>query len=155
MNKKIFFSLIALATALVISSCGAKENHMSKTMMKGASSGLITLATTGNPSRLQGELGGTIIDSTMLMAEAEGLLNREKDEHLAPKALVTPNGDTYAMVAPTITQDNFIFKDAAGNIMRMDVGANEGHHMPFVVNEIMEDGGTPWYKEFWYWLFGN
>lgn len=40
------------------------------------------------------------------------MLNLEKEEHLAPKALVTPTGETNAMVAPTITKDNFILVDS-------------------------------------------
>ena len=133
----------------------AQSETTDKMGMDKASPGLITLATTGNPKPLQAELGGEIIDSGDLMGEAAGLLDLGKDEHLAPSALVTPDGETYAMVAPTITKDNFIFKNASGQIMRMDVGSNEGHHMPFVVNEIMEDGGTPWYVEFWYWVTGQ
>jgi hypothetical protein len=38
-----------------------------------------------------------------LKTKVGNLLNLEKQEHLAPKALVTPTGETYAMVAPTIT----------------------------------------------------
>ena len=56
------------------------------------------------------------------------------------------------MVAPTLTKDNFIFVDRMGNAKRMDVGATEGHYEPFVVQSIVEDGGTPWYVELWYWL---
>jgi hypothetical protein len=37
---------------------------------------------------------------------------------------------------------------------RMDVGDSEGHRMPFVVQTIVEDGGTPWYLEFWRWIDG-
>ena len=155
MKKSLSFLILAMVLALILSSCGKKEMMMPMTMMDGASNALVTLATTGNPKPLQAELGGEIVESTMLMAEAGDLLNLEKDEHLAPKALITPDGEVYAMVAPTITKDNFIFKDTEGNLMRMDVGSNEGHFMPFVVNEIMEDGGTPWYKEFWYWLTGK
>ena len=120
-----------------------------------ASPGLIRLATTGNPETLHEELGGTVISSAELQEKAGGVLDLENDEHLAPKALVTPDGKTYAMVAPTITQDNFIFVDAAGKLTRMDVGHTEGHHKPFAVEEIVGDGGTPWYVEFWYWLTGQ
>ncbi|MCA9469893.1 MAG: hypothetical protein KC643_31220, partial [Nitrospira sp.] len=70
----------------------------------------------------------------------------------APKALVTPTGETYAMVAPT---DNFILEDNTGQARRMDVGDSEGHHRPFVVQSIIEDGGTPWYVEFWHWIAGQ
>ncbi len=117
-----------------------------------ASAALIKLATTGNPDDLHEELGGEIISSADLQTQAGHLLDLEQNEHLAPKALVTPDGNTYAMVAPTITQDNFMLLDADGNLMRMDVGATEGNHIPFVVLTIVEDGGTAWYVEFWYWL---
>jgi hypothetical protein len=120
-----------------------------------ASQGLITIATTGNPEPLHTELGGTIISSEALQNKASNLLNLTKNEHLAPKALVAPNGETYAMVAPTITKDNFIFVDKKGNVARMDVGHTEGHYRPFVVRNIVEDGGTPWYTEFWYWVTGQ
>ena len=143
---------MVLMGGIVHSETASKMDGAMKDM---ASDALVTLATTGNPKPLQAELGGEIRDSAPLMAEAGALLDLEKKEHLAPSALVTPDGEVYAMVAPTITQDNFIFKNASGQIMRMDVGANEGHRMPFVVNEIMEDGGTPWYVEFWYWITGQ
>ena len=92
-----------------------------------ASDALVTLATTGNPDPLHKELGGTVISSAELQKRVGSLLNLEKMEHLAPKALVTPTGETYAMVAPTITKDNFILKELGsswGNVMRMDVGDN-------------------------------
>ena len=73
-------------------------------------------------------------------------------EHLAPDALVTPTGETYAMVAPTITKDIFILMDNQENVMRMDVGNTEEHRIPFVVQNIVEDGGTRWYVGIWYWL---
>ena len=120
-----------------------------------ASDALVTLATTGNPDPLRAELGGTVTSSEELQKKAGGLLKLEKQKHLAPKALVTPNGETYAMVAPTITKDNFILVDSQGNVMRMDVGNTEGHRMPFVVQQIVEDGGTAWYVEFWYWITGQ
>ncbi|GJL66754.1 MAG: hypothetical protein NPIRA05_17250 [Nitrospirales bacterium] len=82
------------------------------------------------------------------------MLNLEKEEHLAPKALVTPSGGTYAIVAPTITKDNFILVNSEGQARRIDVGDTEGHRMPFVVQSIMEDGGTLWYVEFWNWITG-
>ena len=119
-----------------------------------ASDALVTLATTGNPDPLHAELGGTVISSEKLQKKTGSLLNLEKQEHLAPNALVTPSGETYAMVAPTITKDNFILVDSQGNVMRMDVGNTEGHRMPFVVQQIVEDGGTAWYVEFWYWIAG-
>ena len=43
-------------------------------------------------------------------------------------------------------------KDNQGNVLRVDVGDSEGHRMPFVVETIVEDGGTPWYVEFWRWI---
>ena len=124
-----------------------------------ASSGLVTLATTGNPTPLHEELGGTVVDSKQLVAKiaAEKLgqfLDLEQNEHLAPMALITPDGDMFAMVAPTITKDNFILVTADGTARRMDVGNNERHNQPSVVTEIVEDGGTPWYLELWYWLTG-
>ena len=115
---------------------------------------MVTLATTGNPDPLQAELGGTVISSEDLQMKVGNLLNLDKQEHLAPKALVTLNGETYAMVAPTITKNNFILVDSQGQARRMDIGDSEGHHMPFVVQEIVEDGGTPWYVEFWHWITG-
>jgi len=119
-----------------------------------ASDALVTLATTGNPEPLHADIGGTVISSEALQKKASSLMKLDKTEHLAPKALVAPNGETYAMVAPTITKDNFIFVDSQGNLLRMDVGASEGHRMPFVVQDIVADGGTPWYVEFWYWVTG-
>ena len=79
-----------------------------------ASDALGTLATTGNPDPLQAELGGTVMSSENLQMKAGNILNLEKDEHLAPKAPVTPNGETYAMVAPTITKNDFILVDSQG-----------------------------------------
>jgi len=117
-----------------------------------ASDALVTLATTGNPEPLHTELGGTVISSEELQKKANAFMRLQKSEHLAPKALVTPTGEIYAMVAPTITKDNFILADSQGNVLRVDVGASEGHRMPFVVNTIVEDGGTPWYVEFWRWI---
>ncbi len=117
-----------------------------------ASDALVTLATTGNPEPLHAELGGTVISSDDLQKKANALMKLQKMEHLAPKALVAPNGDVYAMVAPTITKDNFILADSQGNMHRIDVGDSEGHRMPFVVNTVVADGGTPWYVEFWRWI---
>jgi len=56
------------------------------------------------------------------------------------------------MVAPTLTKDNFILADGQGNLLRVDVGDSKGHRMPFVVENVVEDGGTPWYVEFWRWI---
>lgn len=117
-----------------------------------ASDALVTLATTGNPDPLHAELGGSVISSDDLQKKANALMKLQKTEHLAPKALVAPNGDVYAMVAPTITKDNFILADRQGNVFRVDVGDSEGHRMPFAVETIMADGGTPWYVEFWRWI---
>jgi len=125
-----------------------------------ASAGLTQLATTGNPEGLQRELGGTIEDSGVIASKIggvalDGLLDTEQEEHLAPKALIAPTGDLYAMVAPTVTKDNFILVTADGKARRMDVGASEGTHRPFQVAKIVGDGGTPWYTEFYYWLAGK
>jgi hypothetical protein len=117
-----------------------------------ASDALVTLATTGNPEPLHAEIGGTVISSEELQQKAGALMKLQNTEHLAPKALVAPNGEVYAMVAPTITKDNFILADSQGNVLRVDVGDSEGHRMPFVVENIVEDGGTPWYVEFWHWI---
>lgn len=117
-----------------------------------ASDALVTLATTGNPDPLHAELGGIVISSEELQKKANASMRLQKTEHLAPKALVAPNGNVYAMVAPTITKDNFILADNQGNVLRVDVGDSEGHRMPFVVETIVEDGGTPWYVEFWRWI---
>ncbi|WP_443147778.1 hypothetical protein [Nitrospira sp.] len=70
------------------------------TVMGKASEALVTLATTGNPNPLQAELEGTVISSEDLQKQVGNLLNLEKEEHLTPKALVTPTGETYAMVPP-------------------------------------------------------
>lgn len=117
-----------------------------------ASDALVTLATTGNPDPLHAELGGTVISSEDLQNKANAMMKLQKTEHLAPKALVAPNGEVYAMVAPTLTKDNFILADGQGNLLRVDVGDSEGHRMPFVVENVVEDGGTPWYVEFWRWI---
>jgi len=122
-----------------------------------ASEGLIRLATTGNPEGLQSEIGGRIEDSgiiaqTVGKGTLDGLLETGQDEHLAPKALVAPTGELYAMVAPTITKDNFVLVTADGRALRMDVGASEGTHRPYRVTKVVGDGGTPWYVEFWHWL---
>lgn len=148
-------STLAIMTALTLTvEAPAYANELPAAVMGKASEALVTLATTGNPDPLQAELGGTVMSSEDLQKKVGNLLNLEKEEHLAPKALVTPTGETYAMVAPTITKDNFILVDSEGQARRMDVGDSEGHHMPFVVQEIVEDGGTPWYVEFWHWITG-
>jgi hypothetical protein len=53
-------------------------------------------------------------------------------------------------VAPTITKDNFILVDRHAQTRRIDVGDSEGPRMPFVVQTILEDSGTPCYVKFWY-----
>ena len=87
----------------------------------------------GNPEGLQAELGGEIVESSVV-AETAGqdalnaLLMVDKDEHLAPIALVAQSGEIYAMVAPTITKDNFVLVTRGGEAIRMDVGSlNRGH----------------------------
>lgn len=150
-NQTTITTMAAMALALA---APAYANELPSPVMGTASEALITLATTGNPDPLQAELGGTVISSEDLQKMVGNLLDLEKEEHLAPKALVTPTGETYAMVAPTITKDNFILVDSEGQARRMDVGDSEGHRMPFVVQTIMEDGGTPWYVEFWHWITG-
>ena len=134
--------------------------ELPETVKGTASAGLIQIATTGNPEGLHRELGGTIEDSAIVgrtvgQAALDGLLDVAMEEHLAPKALAAPTGEIYAMVAPTITKDNFILVTKDGKARRMDVGASEGTHRPFQVTEIVGDGGTPWYVEFWYWLTGK
>lgn len=124
-----------------------------------ASAGLIQIATTGNPEGLQAELGGQIEDSSVVadragQAALDAVLQLDEGEHLAPKALVAPSGELYAMVAPVVTKDNFIVVTLSGEIVRMDVGRTEGTDEPFRVSKIVTDGGTPWYQEFWYWLTG-
>ncbi|MGH8530041.1 MAG: hypothetical protein ACRETN_09425 [Nevskiales bacterium] len=125
-----------------------------------ASAGLTQLSTTGNPEGLHAELGGDVRESSYVAEKAgkdalDRLLNVAQKEHLAPKALVAPGGEIYAMVAPTITKDNFILVTADGIARRMDVGASEGTNMPFQVTKVVPDGGTPWYVEFWNWLTGR
>lgn len=142
-------STLALVLALASPSYAAE---LPATLSGKASDALVTLATTGNPDPLHAELGGRVISSEELQKKATASLKLQKTEHLAPKALVTATGDTYAMVAPTITKDNFILADSQGNLLRVDVGDSEGHRMPFVVETIVADGGTPWYIEFWRWI---
>ncbi len=141
--------IAALALAVVGPSYSAE---LPATLSGKASDALVTLATTGNPEPLHAELGGTVISSEDLQRKANASMRLQNTEHLAPKALVTPTGETYAMVAPIITKDNFILADRQGNVLRIDVGDSEGHRMPFVVETIVADGGTPWYVEFWRWI---
>jgi len=143
----------SIATALVLALAGPSSAAELPASLTGkASDALVTLATTGNPDPLHAELGGTVISSEDLQQKANASMKLQKAEHLAPKALVTPTGEIYAMVAPTITKDNFILADTKGNLFRMDVGDSEGHRMPFVVETVVADGGTPWYVEFWRWI---
>lgn len=157
-EKLILAAMTALFSSVFAGSALAAE--LPETVTGGASAGLIQIATTGNPEGLQRELGGKIEPSSVIaeivgQATLDGLLDTSRDEHLAPKALIAPSGDIYAMVAPTITKDNFILVTTDGKARRMDVGASEGTHRPFPVSEIVDDGGTPWYVEFWYWLTGQ
>ena len=147
------FNLSIAATALVLAFASPGYSADLPASVTGkASDALVTLATTGNPEPLHTELGGTVISSEELQKKANASMKLQKMEHLAPKALIAPNGDIYAMVAPTITKDNFILADRQGNVFRVDVGDSEGHRMPFAVETIMADGGTPWYVEFWRWI---
>lgn len=150
MKKSILIMTLVLTVACTVSP------EMSKAMMAimengKASKGLIILATTGNPKQLHKEIGGKIMSSAKVAERAASLLDLEKKEHLAPKALMAPNGDIYAMVAPTITKDHFIYIHK-GNVTRMDVGNSEGTNKPTVVTDIVEDGGTNIFGEFWLWL---
>ncbi|MCH9758456.1 MAG: hypothetical protein K0U19_05035 [Proteobacteria bacterium] len=114
-----------------------------------ASAALITLATTGNPSPLQEELGGTIIESNTIAAES--VLTGE--EHLAPDALQLEDGTLIAMVAPTITKDNFVVvRD--GEIQRLDVGFTEGTNTPFLVEDVADvtDGGASIIEQIGHWF---
>ena len=146
--------LTVASTCALILAIGAPSYaaQLPSSLSAKASDALVTLATTGNPEPLHAEIGGTVISSEDLQKKANASMRLQKTEHLAPKALVAPNGDIYAMVAPTITKDNFILADSQGNVLRVDVGDSEGHRMPFVVETIVEDGGTPWYVELWRWI---
>ena len=101
-----------MAALPLTAAASAFVNEWASAVMGTASDALGTLATTGNPDPLQVELGGTVMSSEDLQMKAGNILNLEKDEHLAPKALVTPTGETYAMVAPTITKNDFILVDS-------------------------------------------
>lgn len=156
--SQIGLAIAALVVSLSFQAVWAAEG-LPRTVKGVASAGLIQLATTGNPRGLHAELGGRVVDSTAI-ANAVGqravnaLLQVDQDEHLAPKALMAPTGEMYAMVAPTITQDNFLLVTASGQVLRMDVGASEGTNRPTVVTDVsaVADGGTPWYVEFWHWI---
>ena len=115
---------------------------------KAASAALITLATTGNPVPLQEELGGEIVESSVINAAAV----LQADEHLAPKALKLEDGMLVAMVAPTITKDNFVvFAD--GEVRRLDVGNTEGTNIPFAVEDVesVKDGGASIWEQIGHW----
>ena len=147
---------MGFATAALLASLAA-HGALPDTVTGTASPGLLQLATTGNPEGLHGELGGEVVASAAVAEKAgqaalDALLQLDQDEHLAPMALVAPTGEIYAMVAPTITKDNFILVTAEGEAVRMDVGATEETNQPTVVTEVVSDGGTPWYIELWYWL---
>jgi hypothetical protein len=148
----IVTNISAAAALMLVLAIPAYAAELLASVSGKASTALVTLATTGNPEPLRTELGGMMISSDDLQKRAKAAMKLQKTEHLAPKALVTPNGDVYAMVAPTLTKDNFILADSQGNVHRIDVGDSEGHRMPFVVNTVVADGGTPWYVEFWRWI---
>lgn len=114
-----------------------------------ASAALITLATTGNPVPLQEEMGGMIVSSDKINAS----LVIQSDEHLAPKALVLEDGVMVAMVAPTITKDNFVVS-INGKVSRLDVGHTEGHNIPFVVEDVdsVKDGGASIWEQIGHWF---
>lgn len=150
-NDEVLCTSITVALLLALAAPGYSA-ELPPSVTGKASDALVTLATTGNPEPLHVELGGTVISSEELQKKASASMKLQKTEHLAPKALVAPNGEVYAMVAPTITKDNFILADAQGNVLRVDVGDSEGHRMPFVVETVVADGGTPWYVEFWRWI---
>ncbi len=116
---------------------------------KTASAALITLATTGNPVPLQGELGGEIVDSSRI--DAASVLNA--DEHLAPKALLLEDGMLVAMVAPTATKDNFVVF-AEGEVRRLDAGVTEETNTPFLVEDIesVKDGGASVLEQISHWF---
>lgn len=116
-----------------------------------ASAALITLATTGNPVPLRAELGGTIVESNRIPAQ-KVLTGKE---HLAPKALLLDDGTLIAMVAPTITKDNFVvFKN--GKVNRLDLGFTEGTNVPFRVKDVsaVTDGGASIFAQIGHWIEG-
>ena len=98
---------------------------------------------------LQDELGGEVVESSRISAAA--VLN--KDEHLAPKALLLEDGTLIAMVAPTITKDNFVVSKN-GEVRRLDVGHTEGTNIPFLVEDIsaVEDGGASVIEQIGHWF---
>jgi hypothetical protein len=140
--KKYLFTMALLLTAYTA------MPEMAKAMHGKASKGLIRLATTGNPETLQKELGGKIVSSESIAKMAKSLLKNK--EHLAPKALVAKGGDIYAMVAPVITKDNFIYV-RKGKVIRMDVGETEGTHNPFIVKSVVADGGSSIWEQLGHW----
>lgn len=107
---------------------------------------LITLATTGNPTALQKELGGEIRAD---LPTNPAVLNQ--GEAYAPPALVV-KGTTYRMVAPTKTTDNFVI-ETSGLVVRMDTGVSEGDNVLRVVatsatgaSGFISEGETFWTK---------
>lgn len=114
-----------------------------------ASAALITLATTGNPVPLRNEMGGAVVDSSPLNATSV----LQKEEHLAPKALSLEGDIFVAMVAPTVTKDNFVVI-TKGRAKRFDVGHTEGHNMPFAVKDVdsVKDGGASIFEQIGHWF---
>ena len=111
-----------------------------------ATAALITLATTGDPTALQKELGGEIRKN---LPTNRAVLNQ--GEAYAPPALVV-NGTTYRMVAPIQTTDNFVI-ETNGLVVRMDAGVSEGDNVLRVVatsstgaSGYMSGGETFWTK---------
>ena len=115
-----------------------------------ASAALITLATTGNPVPLKEELGGTVVPSSVIETSSSVL---EDEEHLAPKALMMEDGTLIAMVAPTVTKDNFVIF-SEGSIQRLDVGYTEGTNKPFLVKDVddVKDGGASALEKVGHWF---
>ena len=58
-----------------------------------------------------------------------------------------------AMVAPTITKDNFVVSKN-GEVRRLDVGHTEGTNIPFLVEDIsaVEDGGASVIEQIGHWF---
>lgn len=141
---KITLTIAAALLLLPLATAPAFASPEGKT----ASKGLIRLATTGDPRPLQRELGGKLASTDKIAGRVKDLL--QSGEHLAPKYLITPNGDIYAMVAPTITKDHFIFI-RGDSVTRFDVGFTEKTNKPFPVKDIMEDGGASIFEQLGHW----
>ena len=114
-----------------------------------ASAALLVLATTGDPVPLQKELGGKIVESSVIPAATV----LEEGEHLAPSALQLEDGSIVAMVAPTVTKDNFVVFEN-GAVRRLDVGHTEGTNIPFAVADVDEvkDGGASIWSQIGHWF---